>query len=114
MKKSFYEKICAKYEELGTMNAVMRAYDIDMAQVRKCLITAGVYKSVTYVRIRALQDQGLTPKEIRRRLSISKTCYSANTPYDHFDREEPTKNALKVRACRERKKQNEQRQKKET
>lgn len=114
MKKSKYDKICSHYERTHSINATYKELGVDMGQIRKCIITAGMYESFTYHAIMALKKYGASKKDILEELHISGTAYCNNTPYIRFDPEEPTKNALKIRACRERKKENEQSQTKET
>lgn len=104
MKKSNYDEICAHYERNRSINATRKELGVDMGQIRKCIITAGMYKSFTYHAIIALKKYGASKKDILEELHISDSAYCNNTPYIRFDPEEPTKNALKVRDCRERKK----------
>ena len=114
MKKSKFDKICAHYERNHPINATSKELGVDMGQIRKCIITAGMYESFTYHAIMALKKYGASKKDIIEELHISDTTYCNNTPYIRFNPEEPTANALKIRACRERKRQNEQYQTKET
>lgn len=115
MKKSKYDQICGCYARTDSIKATAKEFEIDMGQVRKCLLTSGAYESVTSRAIHALQKYGVPKAMICEELAISKSAYCNNTPYTRFEPEEPTINALRIRDCRKRKEEkNEQNQTKET
>lgn len=115
MKKSKYDRICDCYARTDSIKATAKEFEIDMGQVRKCLITSGAYESAISRAIHALQKYGVPKSAICEELAISKSFYCNNTPYTRFEPEEPTINALRIRDCRKRKEEkNEQNQTKET
>lgn len=80
MKKSKFDKICAHYERSGSIKATAKEFGIDMGQVRKCLITAGMYESFTYHAIMALKKYGASKQDVLEELHISDSAYCSNTP----------------------------------
>ena len=100
------EKIVSAYESEEGIRAASRKLDVSEVKIRKVLITMGVYETERTREIAKLWDQGLRYAEIAEVLGVSKSCVYANTPYEKgmYLGDNPTKNAIRVRRCKEKKK----------
>lgn len=102
-----FKEVADDYSKTKNMNETARNLNLSQAKVKKILITLGLYKNPLSLRIARLVAMGFTIKAIAENLQISTKVVSANMPYTKtvYNSENPTENALKIRATRERQKQ---------
>ncbi|PST29771.1 hypothetical protein [Enterocloster lavalensis] len=101
------DEIIKCYNSGMSLTEISKYNDISLQKVRKILITAGVYSSETYDRIKELRADGKSDWEIMDRVDISKKALSSYTPYKkglyNLSEESATINAMAIRRLRERK-----------
>lgn len=75
-------------------------------KVRRVLITMGMWSSPLSEQIRRMLDDGKTLDEIAAALHMTRKNVIIYTPYTKgmYNAEYPTVNALRIRACKQRKK----------
>lgn len=74
-------------------------------KIVKILVTAGVYSSETYDKVKEMRESGKSDWEIMDRLNLSKKALNIYTPYKKgiYNLDNPTENALRVRKHRKHK-----------
>lgn len=99
-------KIVSDYEELGSIRAVAAKNKISECKVKKMLISNGAYKTNLSERVLNLYNQGKTIQEIAAALKITENAVNMYLPYSkgEYNSEHPSKNALKIRKTRNKKK----------
>lgn len=104
---ALFQAVADDYEKTKNMNETAKNLNLSQAKVKKIPITLGLYKNALSLRIARLVAMGFTTKAIAENLQISAKVVSANMPYTKtvYNSENPTANALKIRATRERQKQ---------
>ncbi|WNX85810.1 helix-turn-helix domain-containing protein [Agathobaculum sp. NTUH-O15-33] len=94
---------------LGSQNIAMkkisRRVGISEQKVRKILITLGQYSTSQSSNIQDMYARGMSIKEIASALNMAENTILSYLPYQKgaYNAEYPTKNALKIRRCREKK-----------
>ena len=69
------------YGRTGSLRKTAEEIGVHQSTVGKMLITAGVYESSLYKRIKPLLDEGLTDDEIAEKLGVTRGAVSYNRPY---------------------------------
>lgn len=76
--------------------------EISEGKVKKILVTAGVYTSEVYDRVKDMRLDGISDEEIAYRLDLGKSAMAMYTPYQKgiYGLKNPSKNAMKIREYR--------------
>lgn len=69
------------YERTGSLRKTAEEIGVHQSTVGKMLITAGVYESSLYKRIKPLLDEGFSDDEIAEKLGVTRGAVSYNRPY---------------------------------
>lgn len=69
------------YERTGSLRKTAEEIGVHQSTVGKMLITAGVYESSLYKRIKPLLDEGMSDEEIAEKLGVTRGAVSYNRPY---------------------------------
>lgn len=93
------------YEECGSVRQTAKKFKISQQKVRKILISAGVYKNETSVKIKEMYDGGQSIESIALELKLSTKCVHSYLPYTkgEYITGTPSVNAMRIKECRERK-----------
>lgn len=85
---------------------IARRLKISEQKTRKILITAGAWSSPTSLKVAEMREAGKTIDEIAEALGMTRNAVLSYTPYNRGMQhaEYPSLNALRIRACRARKK----------
>lgn len=101
------DEIVKCYNSGMSLTEISKYNDISLQKARKILITAGVYSSETYDKIKELRAEGKSDWEIMDRVDISKKVLNSYTPYKkglyNLSEESATINAMAIRRLRGRK-----------
>lgn len=100
------------YEVVKAYNAGMSIKEIagwnhvNGHKIIKLLVTAGVYTSDTYDKIKNMREEGKTEEEIANKLNLGKKAMNDYTPYKKgvYNSENLTENAKRIRKSREKRK----------
>ena len=100
--------IIAKYSMTGSIKRTARELNVCHSNGRRVLIEAGLYTSQRAEDGCRLHEKGLSPDQIAESLKIPRNAVMAYLPYNRGYQLGRNKsvNALRIRACRERKKTN--------
>lgn len=100
--------IIAKYNMTGSIKRTASELNVCHSTVRRVLIEAGLYTSQRAEDVCRLHEKGLSPDQIAESLKITRKAVMAYLPYNRGYQLGRNKsvNALRIRACRERKKTN--------
>lgn len=101
------QKILEIYEEENSVAATARRAGTNYQVVNRVLITNGIIPPGNAEIIAKLTERGYTRAEIAKELGIAEKSLKTYLPYDRHSYVvgEKTKNAEKIRHCRERKKE---------
>lgn len=104
---SQYKDILDKYHLGMSMNRIAEDLSISPQVVRRALITAGRYNSPKAECVQLLHNKNMPVPDIAASLRMSNSAVASYLPYSRGPRKdwEVTENALKIRECREKKKQ---------
>lgn len=69
------------YERTGSLRKTAEEIGVHQSTMGKMLITAGVYESSLYKKIKPLLDEGMTDEEIAEKLGVTRGAVSYNRPY---------------------------------
>ena len=69
------------YRQTGSLRKTAEEIGVHQSTVGKMLITAGVYESSLYKRIKPLLAEGLSDEEIAEKLGVTRGAVSYNRPY---------------------------------
>lgn len=99
------EDIVQAYNTEGSIKKVAALFRISEQKVREVLIDAGEYESDISVQVKDLYEQGFSVDDIADKLNISRSAVSSYLPYTKgaYMGEGPSKNALRIRRCRNKK-----------
>lgn len=102
--KDFISEIVKSYNSNMSIKEIAAWSNINTHKVIKALVTAGVYTSETYDRIKDMRLDGKSDNEIASTLGLSKSAMNDYTPYKKgiYNAESPTENAINIRKYRER------------
>ena len=100
--------IITKYSMTGSIKRTASELNVCHSTVRRVLIEAGLYTSQRAEDVCRLHEKGLSPDQIAESLKITRNAVMAYLPYNRGYQLGRNKsvNALRIRACRERKKTN--------
>lgn len=98
------------HEQGVSIKEIAHRLRISEQKARRILITTGSYTTPTIRRIAEETAAGKTIDEIAAELGVTVKAVIANMPYSKgsYSMEYPSKNALAIRRCREKGKENEQ------
>ena len=102
------QRILAAYEqESGNISAAARRVGVSHGVVYRVLITNGIIPPGKAEIVAKLTEQGYTRAEIAKELGITEKTLKTFLPYDRHSYVvgDKTWNAVKIRRCRERKKE---------
>lgn len=101
------QKILEIYEEENSVAATARRAGTNYQVVNRVLITNGIIPPGNAEIVAKLTERGYTRAEIAKELGIAEKSLKTYLPYDRHSYVvgEKTKNAEKIRHCRERKKE---------
>lgn len=99
------ERMVQLYQATGSIRAVSLYTGVSEAKARKMLITAGALRSGRAAEVAALLERGLSEAQAAEALGISVKSLRAHLPYTRgaYFSDTPTRNALYLRAWKERK-----------
>lgn len=106
---SLYQQIVDTYKVCQSIRMTANRCGCSRETVRRVAITEGLITSPRIEQIRKLANFGLSNEQISQRLGCAVSTVAANSPYQRGVRvdQEITKNALRVRRYRARKKERE-------
>lgn len=98
-----FRSVYRLWDEGESQRTIARRLNISAGKVRKILVTLGAYET----NITRLYKSGMTAEAIAQRTGKSIQAVNTHIPYDKgmYGAEYPTKNALKIRNTRAKKKQ---------
>lgn len=96
------------YRRSGSIRAAAQELDLSEQAVRRVLLNCGDYTNDRALQIQGLLDAGKTVDEIAERLRIKRNTVISYLPYSRtpYISPEKTENALRIKKCRERKRDN--------
>ena len=99
------KEVIALYHKGDSLKNIARTAKISEWKARKILANAGLSTGKTGIAVADLHRQGKDVDEIAARLGISRNAVISYLPYSKGMQhaENPSKNALAIRACRARK-----------
>lgn len=106
--EKLFEEVMKLSEQGDSLKEISRTTGISEQKVRRILIDNDGWSSPRADEIKELAASGLTASEIAEKLNLSRSTVFAYLPYTkgpHYS-DAPTKNALNIRKCRARKKEN--------
>ena len=105
---SLYQKIVDTYRIHKTIRMTAIKCGCSRTIVRRVIITEGLLVTPRIEKIKEMLSEGMEIEEIAKRLNCSEETIREYSPYRRGCRVDlpVTKNALRIRACRERKKRN--------
>lgn len=101
MMDATFQSVLRLWEQNTSQKEIARRLRISEQKVCKILVTAGAIETEES----KLQKQGMTVTQIAERLEKSEKSVICRLPYDKgiYKAEYPTRNAMKIRKCRENK-----------
>ena len=99
--------IVSAYEAGTSMRELAHAHRIGLERVRRILIDAGAYANTTTIYAQRRLAEGASLDEIAAELGISRNGVLASLPHTKglYGLSDPSKNAKRIRAMRDRKKE---------
>lgn len=103
--KNFFKKVASFYAGSQSIRRTAEQFGISICKCRKILITEGVLHYEYTDQIAELAAAGMSAKEIGESLGFSSSKVNCYMPYmkGEYNADEPSENALAIRACRNRK-----------
>ena len=98
----FFQSVVDAYHACHeSLRDTAKAMQLSRTKVRKILITMGTIESDITERALALREKGYASDEIANELGVSAATLSTYMPYGErvYNREEKTKNAIRVKNC---------------
>ena len=95
-------EIVEYYKKCENLKETSAAFGIGWQKVRKILITEGEYVSETAEKVQKIYNSGAHIEDIMNKLKISKSTVNSYLPYERtvYNKENPSKNAIKIRKWR--------------
>lgn len=81
LRQQMIDAAVEEYRRTGSLRKTAEEIGVHQSTVGKMLITAGVYESSLYKRIKPLIDEGLSDDEIAEKLGVTRGAVSYNRPY---------------------------------
>ena len=88
LRQQMIDAAVESYKRTGSLRKTAEEIGVHQSTVGKMLITAGVYESSLYKRIKPLLDEGMTDDEIAEKLGVTRGAVSYNRPYKIKRKEE--------------------------
>lgn len=106
MKSVEKNSIIEVYSRTDSIRRTARELNIAHSTVRRAILEAGLYTSQRAQEIQKLRESGLSVKQIAEKLNVCMNTVWNYLPYERGYRlsGHKTANALRIQACRERKK----------
>lgn len=104
--KPIFEHLVVQcYRDCKSVKQTARIFNVSECKIYKVLVDMNEYDNETARDVAKLFHAGKSPTDISRILHKSNTSVSKYLPYTKsvYNAEQPTENALRIRACRERK-----------
>lgn len=94
------------YGNCGSLRKTAQEFGVSIQKIRKILITAKAYTSEDIEKVQSMYANGYSRHDIARILKISQSTVHAYLPYTKalYNLPDPSKNAKRIRKCREKKK----------
>lgn len=104
---ALFTSVLRLHEQGLSIKQIARQLQISEQKARKILITAGAWSSPLSDQIQTMRKGGKTVEQIAAALGITRNAVLSYTPYDRGmkNAEYPTINALRVRASRAKKRE---------
>ena len=101
------ETVIRLYSQNVSIKEMERRKICSLSKARKILISAGIYPTARSVQIKEMIEAGATVPEIAKSFGVSVKAVNAYLPYVRGmkNAEYPSINALRIRACRARKRE---------
>lgn len=100
------DRVVSLYRKNGSIKATAKALRVSDWLVRRILVINGEYSNQTSDEIIGLYNSGAPKSEIADRLSVTIKTVSSYLPYTKGSyKGAPSENAIRIRRCRERKKE---------
>lgn len=101
------ETVIRLYEKNLSLKEISRRTKTSEQKVRRILITVGLWSNPLTETIQQMSNDGKSVDEIAAELNMRHNAVLSYMPYIKcmYNAEYPSKNALKIRACKERKMQ---------
>lgn len=95
-------EIAEYYKKCDNLKETSAAFGIGWQKARKILITEGVYTSETAEKVQKMRNSGASVEDIMKKLGMSKSAVNSYLPYERtvYNKEDPSKNAMKIRKWR--------------
>lgn len=81
LRQQMIDAAVESYRQTGSLRKTAEEIGVHQSTVGKMLITAGVYESSLYKRIKPLLDEGMSDEEIAEKLGVTRGAVSYNRPY---------------------------------
>lgn len=81
MRRQMIDAAVESYERTGSLRKTAEEIGVHQSTVGKMLITAGIYESSLYKRMKPLLAEGLSDEEIAEKLGVTRGAVSYNRPY---------------------------------
>ena len=106
MKAVEKDSIIETYEVTGSIRRTAQELNISHSTVRRVILEAGLYTSERAQEIQKLWESGLSVDQIAEKMHVCRNTVWAYLPYERGYQLSSHKsvNALRIQACRERKK----------
>ncbi len=103
---SKFQEVTSLFDQGLSMRSIARHTGLPRQVVRRILITTGQYESENAAYLRKRSEQGATIEDVAKELGITTKALIQHTPYKkgRYNLETPSPNAIRIRACRARKK----------
>ncbi len=81
LRQQMIDAAVESYKITGSLRKTAEEIGVHQSTVGKMLITAGVYESALYKRMKPLLAEGLSDEEIAEKLGVTRGAVSYNRPY---------------------------------
>lgn len=76
-----FDAVSTYYKRTESLKKTTAHFNISMGKCRKILITTGDFSSPLSITVSQLLSQGMSPKEIEKKLNKSRTAINGYIPY---------------------------------
>lgn len=101
------EKVLLIYQNSKSIRQTAKETGLSQATVKKILVNESLRKTKRSEEIRELYKRGLNVHEIMEKTGLSRSAVHSYLPYTKglYNSDNPTQNAINIRRCRSKKKQ---------